>query len=89
MHSCVSADVLSGKKLPWYVRPGLYIAHPWREAVLPVAPVYYICRAPFLNLCLFAFMAGLVYLNGDVFSCASLIVSLRVKTLTTRAKSQA
>lgn len=63
------------------MRPGLDIAHPWREAILPVAPIYYICRTPFLSLCLFSFVGGLVYLNGGVCSCVSLTVSFRVKTI--------
>lgn len=73
--------LLLGKRFSWDTRPGLNIAHLWREAVLPVAPVYYICRAPFLSFCLFACVGGLVYLNGGVFSCASLMVPFRVKTL--------
>lgn len=72
--------LLSGKKLSWDMRPGLNSTS-WREAVLPVAPMHYICRAPFFSLCLFAFVGVLVYLNGAVFSCASSIVSFRVKTL--------
>lgn len=81
MHSCVNADVLSGKRFSWDTRPGLNIAHLWRGAVLLVAPMCYICRAPFLSFCLFTFVGGLVYLNGGGFSCASLIVPFRVKSM--------
>lgn len=56
-----------GKRFSWDTRPGLNIAHLWREAVLPVAPMYYIGRAPFFNFSLFAFVGGLVYLNGGVY----------------------
>lgn len=70
MCSCVSADALFvGEEVSWEMRPGLNIACHWREAILPVAHVYYICRTPFLSLCLFSFVGGLVYLNGGVFSC--------------------
>lgn len=56
-------------KLSWDTSPGLNTAHPWREAALPVAPIYEMCRAPFLSSCLFSFVGGLVYLNGGIFLC--------------------
>lgn len=41
MDSCVNADVVVlGKKLSWDMRPGLNIAHPRREAVLPLYIIY-------------------------------------------------
>lgn len=70
-----------GEEAFWETKPGVNIVDPWREAILPVATIYYICRTPFLSLCLFSFVGGLVYLKGGVFSFVSLIASFRVKTL--------